>query len=671
MVIPIIRKQFFLTPASGYAYLELTDQTDYTIYGILDSNVKGNFLINAPAGVIHNGTSWSTPDIDFTIPDISYTIQPPRDNNRVPQEGTYSHQYTIQITRTITDLNQGAKWFEIAGDLTGITPTSGSITIVDSTGNNGTYTIVSVALVGSDTRFTVAETIPSAVVDGDLQFYLTFDLVEYDFFWCAPEASISIAYDCVAPHIASTDNTSYNISRTGYYTSLAPTSLSRVHTLKYPSGITPVQPADSVTSGQTNTVNELYTETWQALIQTALVYILPNGGLLVNYTLTGAKSESVSCTAGLCTISQCVYNAMDAYSRALSGNYADLQSKQQMLLQIVGYWIKYSTALTCGSTQHQTEALNAIVAITRSNDCGCFPDSNISGTPQKVIGYGFAGGSSGTFVVATGSGGITVTSATVGTTTTYTVSLDFPAIAAELVANYDIIDNTTLAAWWVSTQNAFGANRVLTTNGSSVIVGTAQGSAFNKDFGVDPLDVPEIGTTLAPNLSVYTDANGKLITGAIPAANYRLLNNNNTVVTTGNTSATPLMSYSLAANTLAPNDSWIRVTGEVSSTGASPADINSLDFTFGTYTFSLIPYLGVGLRLYFQVEINRLTSNTQRIRIIVFQNGIPSFTYTPAIVSETQDLTILRTITVTASRALAAAGVTISCHTLRVELMTI
>lgn len=64
---------------------------------------------------------------------------------------------------TITAVNQGTKTFTVLGDAH--SPT-GSIVVAASTGNDGTYTIVSTNFAAGHTTIVVSEAIPSATANG-------------------------------------------------------------------------------------------------------------------------------------------------------------------------------------------------------------------------------------------------------------------------------------------------------------------------------------------------------------------------------------------------------------------------------------------------------------------------------------------------------------------------
>ncbi len=85
------------------------------------------------------------------------------------QVGTGQATTPADITPTIISVNQGAKKFGVQGDFANFfaLPFT-SVTVAGSTGNDGTYTIVSAAYAAGVTLVTVLEAIPSAVADGTI-----------------------------------------------------------------------------------------------------------------------------------------------------------------------------------------------------------------------------------------------------------------------------------------------------------------------------------------------------------------------------------------------------------------------------------------------------------------------------------------------------------------------
>ena len=66
----------------------------------------------------------------------------------------------------VVAVDAGNKKFTIAGDRTSALANGDRITIRGSTGNNGGYTVSSVAANGANTDVVVSESIPSSTVDG-------------------------------------------------------------------------------------------------------------------------------------------------------------------------------------------------------------------------------------------------------------------------------------------------------------------------------------------------------------------------------------------------------------------------------------------------------------------------------------------------------------------------
>lgn len=73
----------------------------------------------------------------------------------------------LTVTLAITAVNQGAKTFTVAGDQSRYFVPGRTFPVAGSTGNDGTYTIVS-AVYGAATVITVSEAIPDSTADGNI-----------------------------------------------------------------------------------------------------------------------------------------------------------------------------------------------------------------------------------------------------------------------------------------------------------------------------------------------------------------------------------------------------------------------------------------------------------------------------------------------------------------------
>lgn len=90
--------------------------------------------------------------------------------NYVTAAGAATAHGQITVASGVIALNQAAKTFSMYGNYTGLlaSPVT-SLTITSSTGNDGTYTIVSSSYAAGITTVVVSQAIPSSVVDGDIR----------------------------------------------------------------------------------------------------------------------------------------------------------------------------------------------------------------------------------------------------------------------------------------------------------------------------------------------------------------------------------------------------------------------------------------------------------------------------------------------------------------------
>lgn len=87
----------------------------------------------------------------------------------------YLADMNTKVNQNITALNNPLKKFTIAGNHTELYISPRNFNIVDSTGNDGEYTVVSSIYTGGNTIITVAETIPHTTVDGKASIYKYYD----------------------------------------------------------------------------------------------------------------------------------------------------------------------------------------------------------------------------------------------------------------------------------------------------------------------------------------------------------------------------------------------------------------------------------------------------------------------------------------------------------------
>lgn len=84
--------------ASLPCFFSLTDTTDYASQSISTSDVKGNFKIEGPLGLIYENASWSTPDLNLGVSNVFDSVSIPVGTDNLPYPGLYTFTYTIQVS---------------------------------------------------------------------------------------------------------------------------------------------------------------------------------------------------------------------------------------------------------------------------------------------------------------------------------------------------------------------------------------------------------------------------------------------------------------------------------------------------------------------------------------------------------------------------------------------
>ena len=100
--------------------------------------------------------------LDFQDPVINFLATPPGSPNS-------GDRYIILGTKNINAVNQGTKTFTVTGDASALV-NGNTFTVTGSTGNNGTYTVVSATYSSPNTAIVVSQSIPSATADGQINY---------------------------------------------------------------------------------------------------------------------------------------------------------------------------------------------------------------------------------------------------------------------------------------------------------------------------------------------------------------------------------------------------------------------------------------------------------------------------------------------------------------------
>jgi hypothetical protein len=276
----------------------------------------------------------------------------------------------------------------------------------------------------------------------------------YTFCFVAPTPYIQLTESCLSSTLVSEDITVYTVNCGG--TAVAPTTLTRTHTVKYPinpnTGV--AVHADEVSSNAVITITPMWTQTFQTLLSVDLIYVQVDG-LRINYLMGGSASIDVACDDTICCIYECIWNAYSKYIyyRQNEGDGRNTQRYREIVFQAYGMWMMYSISLQCGELQEANDRLADLKALLDANNCSCCNVGNDT-VPVQVIPIFSSGTGGGTYVLGSAGNGITVTTVVVGTTTTWTlgingslVSIPFSNITGlpTTIAGYGITDAYTKA----------------------------------------------------------------------------------------------------------------------------------------------------------------------------------------------------------------------------------
>lgn len=435
---------------------------------------------------------------------------------------------------TIIGVNTGAKTFTVAGSHS-YAP-GRLITVLGSTGNNGTYTVVSAIFGGVNTDIIVAETVPSAVADGTLRSapfvagdigdgtVLTASLIETP----TQTAWITGFVNTYTVAVYLTDTAFVNVSTTldaMYYLLFNTTAVASnlpVTNTTYSFAELTIQPSFTgltltdrlvaayfaVTTGSTSrTVNLYYGGTNRYThIHTSLSIPIVTQTITDGVTATAPSENAVfaalalkapsispsftSPALGTPTSGNLVNCTFPTLNQNTTGYAATVSSNAQANITSVGLL----TGLTVGNLTSNTFFGNGIFTATGNANVGNIRATNLLGTTVNVSGQLIT-------TVATGTAPLVVSS----TTTVANLNVAGASLATLATTANNIAAGTIGSIPYQSGPNttAFiapvAAGNYLTSNGGAIPVWTAIPAAITPGNGT----VTVGNATAATNVSVF------------------------------------------------------------------------------------------------------------------------------------------------------------------------
>lgn len=287
---------------------------------------------------------------------------------------------------------------------------AGSDIIRNISANNSANTTISLPTNsnGSVVRGSYIITYTVQINDGVNPVYYINTTNTYNNQYVTPTVSILQTVDCISPLFTSDDTTNYSVN------GVFPT-ITRTHTLDYPYG-SAGEGSPLISSSATLTTSTFYNGTQATEISSVLTYTFTDG-LIVSDTIEGSREFLVNCEF-ICSIYCCirsVYNNRENFRGVNQVEFNKYSSLFDEVMSTVGLVL---LSIDCGKTSDTESLLDKIKTIANcTDDCSCN-----DGTPSLVT--GISGGSGVTVDVVSGGSPVIITSSLVGSTKTYTITLD-------------------------------------------------------------------------------------------------------------------------------------------------------------------------------------------------------------------------------------------------------
>ena len=349
-----------------------TDVTDYASQSVALADITGVIKVTAPSGVVYAGGS---PDIDGSVRrENTTTILIPLLASGSPEIGNYTFEYTVtdgvdivstsivynyqyvsptgvltatvdclspELTSTdstnylsgnttpsnefsIVAVDAGANTISIAGSKSGLLGVGDTFTLINSTGNDGTYTVTNSTYDGvTDVTVISVASIVDATVDGTVS--------------------------------------------------------TKTNTIYFPQvlGVAPLVGYTSVVS-----TNSFYSETQEFKVSTKSYYDF--GSVTVVDTVVATNELKVDCDLRLCEVYCCISSVLNQYLSKRGVNDTLAADYLNKYIVATSHLEALRQAFECGYDQNINTLVQEIYRVTECNpDCSCS-----DGTPAPIQGIG-------------------------------------------------------------------------------------------------------------------------------------------------------------------------------------------------------------------------------------------------------------------------------------------
>lgn len=353
-----------------------TDITDYASQSVAFADIDGVIKVTAPSGEVYSGGS---PDIDGATGNRSNitTINVPLLADGTPEVGTYVFTYdvtdgvdSVTVTKTFT--------YSYSAPTVVLTPTvdclSPSLTSTDSTNymSGSTVPTNQFALVYADAATNTLAL--SGEKMGLLSVGDTFNIINST----ANDGNytvLTIAYDEVNDRTNITVASLTDSTVDGFVST-------KTNTIYFPSvlGVSPLV-------GYTNVVstNSFYSETHEFKVSTTSYYDFGSGVTVVDTTSNSAELK-VDCDVRLCDVYCCIDSVLSSYLNYRGVNDTLSKIYEDRYVLATSHLSALRQAFECGQDAKINTIVQEIFKVTECNpDCSCS-----DGTPTPITGIGAA-----------------------------------------------------------------------------------------------------------------------------------------------------------------------------------------------------------------------------------------------------------------------------------------
>jgi len=474
----------------------LTDNTDYS--DLTYSDISGVLRAVDPSGSqFYNNTDYSDPDIDYNVSDTSAALGSlPLDTDSLVKTGTYQFTYSVRIydmlqSLTIVSNDSGAKTFTVSGNQVALIQAASAANWECVDAVTTALTIISATYSSSTqlTTVTVDETLGSLTALAQFQWTVDRDysrLISQAYSYETPSVCLNWVSDECCSSMTITDVTTYFSGAT----------VTRLHTVSYPIGITPA-PADLTSPLQEFSITPIWTGTWVDIFTADIS--ATNGIITITDSVRGVKEHNVASDESLCQAYTCLANMSAKYNSFLVTAPQKAMDMSKFIDQASIAFMAYTVGKKCGQSDYASH-LQAIFTIADSCGCGCSSCNDCSNTPTQVVGCCENVGSSDyTIVIQSTGGSLTVSSNTVGDTTTFELSVTGSWLTTQI--------NNAIGAASIGDLSDVDVSTASPATGQVLVWNQGTGKWERSTAQVSLLELTDVDDTgLADEMIMYYDA---------------------------------------------------------------------------------------------------------------------------------------------------------------------